>query len=401
MKRNGDIFIENVLKDKNKIEENIQKMVEDVLAQLDNENRMNNKIYDPDKKEYNNDLDPISSTVSKAGKFITMGGLMTGGGAIFSVFLFEALGGLSGTVGTILFGVCCTSVGTLGLGLIPFIGIGAYSFFKNKKYKKIKKFYENLDNNNMKIEREIRQHVINKIYNYFIKPISNNYLEIQNKINEINNQITEIVTIFISIDNSKLDLTIDSIKKSICKKDEQLTLLDKNRKLVVKNYIKITQVLFQTIMISTTSDINKSFDEGISLFKELIRCFGPQRIDNKNEKQVDYLMENILLKMKEILNIKMKNSFDNFKPNTFNSSFTTYLKDKYREKQEQEEFLNENEEDFINKCNYCIVEFISSKSKNWGIAVFYMFFTNIIGNICLHSKEDNYKKMVEKLNNLD
>ena len=50
MKRNGDIFIENVLKDKNKIEENIQKRVEDVLAQLDNENRMNNKIYDPDKK---------------------------------------------------------------------------------------------------------------------------------------------------------------------------------------------------------------------------------------------------------------------------------------------------------------------------------------------------------------
>ena len=400
MKRNGDIFIENVLNDKNKIEENIQKMAEDVLAKLDNENRMNNKIYDPDKKEYNNDLNPISSTVSKAGKLATMGGLMTGGGLLFSCLVFNAFGG-GAIAEAIFFGITWASMGTFGLGLIPFIGIGAYSFFKNKKYKKIKKFYENLDNNNMKIEREIRQHVINKIYNYFIKPISNNYSEIQNKINEINNQITEIVKIFISIDNSKLDLTIDSIKKSICKKDEQLILLDKNRKLVVKNYIKITQVLFQIIMISTTSDINKSFDEGISLFKELIRCFGPQRIDNINEKQVDYLMENILLKMKEILNIKMKNSFDNFKPNTFNSSFTTYLKDKYREKQAQEEYLNENEEDFINKCNYCIVEFISSKSKNWGIAVFYMFLTNIIANICLHLKEVNYKKMVEKLNNLD
>ena len=397
MKKNEQIFIEDVLKDKYKSEEKIQKIVEDELEKLEKENKSRNELYDPNKKEYDTCLDKISSSISKAGQLASSGGLMAIGGTVIIGISLETMG--IGILDTILLGIMYTSMGVFGIGLIPLLGVGAYSLFKKNKYGKIQEFYKDFDNNNMKVEREIRQHVITKMFNYFMKPISNNYNEIKIKktIDDINNNINVIINIFISIDNSKLELSIASIKKSDYFSCEQKNLLDnlnKFRKLVVRNYIKISQELVKTLLISTTSEIDKSFDEGVPLFKELIKSFGPQRIDNENESKVDDYLEIIIKSMKEILLKEINGSFTEFKPNIFKNSFKNYLKEKYLEKKQQEEFLDE--KDFTDRCNECIIDFISEKSKNWGIISFYIFFANIIIKTCMNSKENNYKKMTEK-----
>lgn len=399
MKRNNDTFIENILYEKNKIDEKIQKMVNDELEKFEKEKKPENLLLTSDQKELDKNLN--SSKFLTFGKYATTGGLMLAGGAISSGITIETIAGSLGLLyQNIIVGAFWTGFGTFGIGLIPLIGGATYLLFKKNKINKIKEFYKNFDSNGKKIEKEIREYVINKICKYYMKPISS---ELEKSIKNLNNHLNEIIQEFITIDNDKLDLTIDSIKESVYIEDEKNNILDKLNKdpqLFVKNYIKIRLELIKTIMTSTISKIDSSsFQLGIPLFKEFIKSFGPQRIDKKKEIKIDNNIEEIIKTMKEIFLLKMKNSFDNFDANIFKESFSNYLKEKYLEKVENEED-NIEEKDFISNCNNYIIDLISAQANNWGIISFYMFFLTSIINLYLPIKEDNYKKMIEKIKNL-
>ena len=296
----------------------------------------------------------------------------------------------------ILLGAFWAGFASFGIGLIPLIGGATYLLFQKNKINRIKEFYKNFDSNEKKIEKEIREYVINKICKYYLKHIAS---ELEKSIKNLNNHLNEIIQGFITIDNDKLGLTIDSIKESVNIEDEKNNILDKlnkDRQLFVKNYIKIRLELIKIYMTSTISKIDSSsFQLGIPLFKEFIKSFGPQRIDKEKEKKIDNNIEEIIKTMKEIFDLKMKNSFDNFDANIFKTSFTNYLKEKYLEKVENGED-NIEEKDFIFNCNKYIIDLISAQTYNWGIISFYMFFLSSIINLYLPIKEDNYKKNERK-----
>ena len=399
MKGNNDIFIENILYEKNKIDEKIQKMVDDELEKFEKEKKSENVLLTSEQKELNQNLN--SSKILTFGKYATSGGLILSGGVIFSCITIESIAGSLGVVSSnILLGAFWAGFASFGIGLIPLIGGATYLLFQKNKINRIKEFYKNFDSNEKKIEKEIREYVINKICKYYLKPIAS---ELEKSIKNLNNHLNEIIQGFITIDNDKLDLTIDSIKESVNIEDEKNNILDKlnkDRQLFVKNYIKIRLELIKKYMTSTISKIDSSsFQLGIPLFKEFIKSFGPQRIDKKKEIKIDNNIGEIIKAMKEIFHLKMKNSFDNFDANIFKTSFTNYLKEKYLEKVENGED-NIEEKDFIFNCNKYIIDLISAQTNNWGIISFYMFFLSSIINLYLPIKEDNYKKMIEKIKNL-
>ena len=68
MKRNNETFIENILYEKNKIDEKIQKMVDDELEKSEKEKKTENILLASDKKELNKNW--ISS------KFLTFGNML-------------------------------------------------------------------------------------------------------------------------------------------------------------------------------------------------------------------------------------------------------------------------------------------------------------------------------------
>ena len=294
-----------------------------------------------------------------------------------------------------------------GLGLLvaipTLLGFGAYKLYRINKEKKFKEFYENFEDDKKKVEREIRQNVIAKIDKYFTKALLINDDTIKLKIDDINNMVNDILKILIKEDDIRVESSIETIKKndSNSQISDLLTKLYKQSELVLQNFIKIRQELIKIILNSTEKDLKKTFEEGIAFFKEFIRAFGPQQINEENEKKINEILEKIISKMKALLGEeKISIRFKEFNQKTFKNNFSLYLREKFNEKKEQIKDETLVEKNFIENCNDFIIEPIANGSKNWGILSFYMYFTNTIQNIGVKLKGENFNKNKEKIENL-
>jgi len=130
------------------------------------------------------------------------------------------------------------------------------------------------------------------------------------------------------------------------------------------------------------------FNQGIPLFKEFIKNFGPLKIDKKEEKEIDKFIDEIVEIMKDILEKKMESAFKQFDSKTYIKSFNRELEAKYNEKKDLE---NIPEKDFISNCKDFILEPIAEYSQNYGILSLFLKFTLIIQEICVKKKDENIK----------
>ena len=164
------------------------------------------------------------------------------------------------------------------------------------------------------------------------------------------------------------------------------------------NIAKIRTELLNKILSLNDQDQNNIFKEGISLFKEFIKNFGPQSIDPKNEKIIDDVyIKRIILTMEKLLNNNLQSPFNKFDPNLFLKSFDSYLTKKYEEKKKLDD---KTESDFIYDCNNFLINPVSGMYKNYGVLSLYFKFTIIIQEIGIKTKEINYNKNIQKILNL-
>lgn len=380
-----------------------------------------------DKKEVNS-IDDIEGNKNLGAKYDTTSNPFTGaliggavvagagaaavGGSIAACLAFDSVFLMSLATGEIFAAGWGVIGGFLigGIGLIvaipTLLGFGAYKIYRINKEKKFKEFFENIDDEKKKVERDIRQETITKIDKYFTKAFLMKDDNLKLKIEDISNYVNDAIKILINEDNIRLESSLEVVKKetsnlSSSLKYDLLKKLIKESKLVIKNFIKIRQEMMKTILSSTNKDLIKSFDECILYFKEFIKAFGPQYINEENEKKIDEILENIISKMKQFLQEKnISLLFKEFVPKTFKNSFSRYLKEKFNKKKEFNKDENLVEKDFIDNCNDFIIDPIANNSKNWGILSFYMFFTNSIQNIGVKLKEENFNKNKDKIENL-
>ena len=149
----------------------------------------------------------------------------------------------------------------------------------------------------MKIEKEFQKYVICKIDNYFNKKI------IIEKNDELEMYINNIIDIYISIDKEIIE------SKQKLEKNQLLNKIKKDGKIVAFNISKIRQELMKTILGSVEKKVENILEQGIPLYKEFIKNFGPIKIDKDKEKEIDKNISKIIDIMKEILEKKNESCF--------------------------------------------------------------------------------------------
>ena len=282
---------------------------------------------------------------------------------------------------TFLGGAAATGIG-LVIAIPSLIGFGAYKIYKNVKDKDKKKFFDSFNLEKMKVEKEFQKYVICKIDNYFGKRI-----DIENN-DEIEKYINNIIDIYLSIDNQIIESKID------LEQNKLLNKIKKDGKIVSINISKIRQELMKTILCYADKKYINILEKGIPLFKEFIKNFGPIKIDENNEKEIDKNISKIIDIMKEILEKKMKIAFDKFDTKHFINSFDIKLEELYEEKKKLDDITKKV---FINNCKDYLIEPIANNSLNYGVLSLLFKFTIIIQKICAKKKADNFNIMKEKI----
>ena len=348
------------------------------------------EIGEKDKFDFNLDKD----TNPFAGVLIG-GGIAAGAGAgaavgsiaaciaFDSVFLMSTAGEIFAAGFTFLGGAAITGIG-LVVAVPSLIGFGAYKIYKFVKDKDKKNFFESFNLEKMKIEREFQQYVICKIDDYFNKRII-----IENN-DEIEKYINNIIDIYLSIDKQIIESKLD------LEQNQLLNKIKKDGKIVSINISKIRQELMKTILGYDSKKVVNILEQGIPLFKEFIKNFGPQKIDENNEKEIESNISKIIDIMKEILEKKMKVAFDKFDIKHFINSFNIKFEELYEDKKKLD---NISKKDFISKCKDYIIEPIANNSKNYGVLSLFFKFTLLIQKIGAKKKSDNYTVMREKIIN--
>ena len=252
----------------------------------------------------------------------------------------------------------------------------------------------------MKIEKEIYLHIINKIDNYFLQPFLSDDNEIKLKLKCCEDYINIIIGVYINIDNNKFTSSLESIKNdfSQSKQEQLLNKIDCDIKKTILNISKIRQELMKILISSINKDIVIIFKEGLPLFREFIRIFGPLNINEEIQELINENIEKIISEMKWILEQKMLFLFKNFNPKTFKNSFQIHLIQQFEKKSKLD--INIKKNDFIDNCNDFLIEPISDKSNNYGILSLFFKFMNIIQDNVSKKKDDCYNNMKEKLNQL-
>ena len=369
----------------------------------DNENEMLNKDKDDlgknliefgDKNEnynFNLDTDKNPFTNVLIGGGVTAGaGIGVAGGSIAACIAFDSvfLGSVAGEIYaagiSFLGGVAFTGIG-LVIVIPSLLGFGIYKIYKSYKDKKRKSFFENFDKDIMKNERKFQSDVISKIDRYFNKRI---ILEPE-KEKEINDYINSIIDFYIDIDNKRLQPKIDSKEKDLLKK------INNDSKIIIKNISKIRQELMMIILSSTKKEPKETFDDGILLFKEFIKNFGPLHIDEADEKNIDMKIDNIIKIMKEVLEKKMDIAFQKFDLKIFKSSFDLQLQTLYEEKLKLDSSYKKSDLDY--NCINFIIEPIGENSKNYGVLSLFFKFTLMIQNIAAKKRQQNFFKNTQKI----
>ena len=348
------------------------------------------EIGEKDKFDFNLDKD----TNPFAGVLIG-GGIAAGAGAgaavgsiaaciaFDSVFLMSTAGEIFAAGFTFLGGAAITGIG-LVVAVPRLIGFGAYKIYKFVKDKDKKNFFESFNLEKMKIEREFQQYVICKIDDYFNKRII-----IENN-DEIEKYINNIIDIYLSIDKQIIESKLN------LEQNQLLNKIKKDGKIVSINISKIRQELMKTILGYDSKKVVNILEQGIPLFKEFIKNFGPQKVDENNEKEIESNISKIIDIMKEILEKKMKVAFDKFDIKHFINSFNIKFEELYEDKKKLD---NISKKDFISKCKDYIIEPIANNSKNYGVLSLFFKFTLLIQKIGAKKKSDNYTVMREKIIN--
>ena len=403
-------FIDDVLEKKfaSKLKKNEEKAKEE-----QNQDNENNNIIKKDENElgenlikvgdekdnYNFNLDADKNPFTKVligGGVAAGAGIGVAGGSIAaciafdSVFLASTAGEIFAAGFSFLGGIAFTGIGLL-IAVPSLLGFGIYKIYKTVKDKKRKNFFENFDKDIMKLERQFQSEVISKIDHYFNKRIT---LEPEQE-KDVNDNINSIIDTYIKIENKRLQPRIDSKEKDLIKK------MKKNGEIIAKNISKIRQELMMKILSSTNKKIIDTFEEGIPLFKEFIKNFGPLYIDEDDEKYIDMKIDNIITIMKKILEKKMDVSFSKFDLKIFTKSFDIRLEALYEEKLKLDSNIKKS--DFNYNCINFIIEPIGENSKNYGILSLFFRFTLIIQNIAAKKNQQNYnmnkQKIIFSLNN--
>ena len=276
-----------------------------------------------------------------------------------------------------------------GMGFVvaipSLLGFGIYKLYNMNKEKRRKEFFDSFKLDKMQVEREVQLYVISKIDNYFNRYISDKDIETKNLIEEFEKNINSIVDIYIKIDEERI---------YSCPQKNVMHKLNEDNSIVLQNIPKIRKELMQKILGLNDQVVLNIFNEGIPLFKEFIKNFGPQRIDTKIEKEIDgKYIKRIISIMTKLLN-NMKTGFDKFDTAHFLKSFDSYLTKKYEDKKKLDD---KTESYFISDINDFIITPIGDMSKNYGVLSLYFKFTMIIQNIAIEKKEANYNKNKKKL----
>ena len=396
-------YIEDIMKKKFALRKNSINLQND--QNKDTENEMLNKDNDKDKlgkslikfgdenENYNFNLDTDKNPFTKVligGGVAAGAGIGVAGGSIAACIAFDSVF-LASTAGEIfaagfgfLGGVAFTGIG-LVIVIPSLLGFGIYKIYKSYKDKKRKSFFENFDKDIMKNERKFQSDVISKIDRYFNKRI---ILETE-KEKEINEYINSIIDLYIDIDNKRLQPKIDSKEKDLLKK------INKDSKIIIENISKIRQELMMIILSSTKKEPKETFDDGILLFKEFIKNFGPLHIDEADEKNIDMKIDNIIQIMKEVLEKKMDIAFQKFDLKTFKTSFDIQLQTLYEEKLKLDSSYKKSDLDY--NCINFIIEPIGENSKNYGVLSLFFRFTLMIQNIAAKKRQQNYFQNKQKI----
>ena len=114
----------------------------------------------------------------------------------------------------------------------------------------------------------------------------------------------------------------------VSKSNEIFFNLYKNNKNLLKNLAELSQELMKKILGSEKLKLKDIFDEAIPEFKKIIKSFGPQNIDNENEKKIDENIDKIIDIMKKMLEIKVNESYTFFDSIIFIISFYSLISNK-------------------------------------------------------------------------
>ena len=257
--------------------------LENIGNEEDNLGKKMSEISEKDKFNYGKDINPFK-------RVLIGGGIATGTGVSATVFGLDSL--MMGLGMTALSGAAMTGLG-LVIAVPSLIGFGAYKIYKNFKNKDKKKFFDSFHLEKMKVEKEFQNYVISKMDNYF-----NKIIIIDNN-REINKCVYNIIDIYLSSDSKIIESKLD-----LENKNQLLNKIKKDGEIVAMNISKIRQELMKIILESTDQKLVNIFEQGIPLFKEFIKNFGPRKFDEIKEKVVEKNISIIIDIMKEILKKK-------------------------------------------------------------------------------------------------
>jgi hypothetical protein len=234
----------------------------------------------------------------------------------------------------------------------------------------------------MKIVREFQIYVINKISNYFDKR-----LKLANN-EKCENYINNIIDTYIRIDNKRIDSFLFLDEKELFLK------VNKDAKIVSINILKIKNELMKTILCCLKKKKADIFEEGKPLFKEFIKSFGPQRIDENDEEEIDSNIYNIINIMRGIMDYEMDFAFDKFSPKYFMDSFEIELENRFKD------YTYDEKKENIKNCKDFIIEPIAKNFNNYGILTLFFKFSLIVQKICVDKKAANFEIVIKKIKDI-
>ncbi len=386
------IYIEDIIK-KNKDKEDNENDEEDKNKKKMKKKLGENIMNEEEKENYDLNLYTDKNPFKKA----LIGGATAYGigntamiGSFAAYIMFDTV---TLTTALTYYGGALLSVVGYYVALPSLFGFGFYKLYQMNKDKRRKEFFDCFKLEKMKVEREVQIYVVDKIDKYFNRYISEKDDEINQLFEECKKNINSILDIYIDKDDQILnELLLKMPYKKLIQK------LNDDSSIILLNISKIRTELLNKILSLNDQNINNIFKEGISLFKEFIKNFGPQRIDPKSEKQIDDIyIKRIILTMEKLLNNKMQTPLDKFDSQHFLKSFELYLSKKYEEKKKLDDITEKN---FISNCNDFLINPVSGMYKNYGVLSLYFKFTIIIQEIGIKKKEINYNKSIQKILNL-
>lgn len=380
---------ENVENDQIKNEETNQ-----ILKNDENNKLGDNLIKENEKKnQYDCNLNDSSNPFRGVlvGGTVTFGaGIATLGGCITACIALDSAIITATTGYAFAFGMAAN---LLGIGIIlavpGLLGFGGYKIYKTIKDKARKEFFESFNLPKMVVEKEFQSFAISKIDKYFIKMCSiENKKEIEKEINECINNIIET---YILIDDNKLESLINLGENNLLEK------IYRDSEIIANNIPKIRQELMEIILTDPNKNLKQSFEKVIPMFKEFIYNFGPQTIEQEDQKKIDKNIERVIEIMKDMIDKKIAIAIKKFDKKFFKKSFEIELDTRYEQKKQLDDIKKSK---FIDNCNDFIIEPLADNVKNYGILSLVFYFTLMIQKICVDKKLENYKKNKNKLQNL-